>query len=61
LQNVVPEALESVSLRQIQDYAQKSFWYMDAYRKGLNIKQAEYAVKKYKWHRIIPQTIFDEL
>ncbi len=25
LQNVVPEALESVSLRQIQDYAQKSF------------------------------------
>ena len=61
LQNVVPEALESVSLRQIRGYAQKSFRYMDAYRKGLDVKQAEYAVKKYKRHRIIPQTIFDEL
>ena len=33
---------------------------MDAYRKGLNAKQAEYAVKKYKRHRIIPQSILEE-
>ena len=32
--------------------------YMDAYRKGLNAKQTEYAVKKYKHHHIIPQSIF---
>ena len=34
---------------------------MDAYRKGLNVKQANYAVKKYKRHRVIPQSILDEL
>ena len=27
---------------------------MDAYRKGLTAKQAEYAVRKYKRHRVIP-------
>ena len=34
---------------------------MDAYRKGLNAKQAECAVKKYKRHRIIPHNILEEL
>ena len=60
LKKVVPEALDSISLKQIRGYAQKSFRYMDAYRKGLNAKQAEYAVKKYKRHRIIPQSILEE-
>jgi hypothetical protein len=61
LQKVVPEALDSVSLTRIRKYARRSFRYMDAYRKGLNIKQAEYAVKKYKQHRVIPQSILTEL
>lgn len=34
---------------------------MDAYRKGLNGKQAVWASKKYRGHRTIPATIFDEL
>ena len=34
---------------------------MDAYRKGLNVKQAEYAVKKYKRHRIIPNNILQDI
>jgi len=61
LQQVVPEALDSVSLKQIRRYARRSFRYMDAYQKGLNVKQANYAVKKYKRHRVIPQNILDEL
>ena len=61
LQKVVPEALNSVSLKQIRKYARRSFRYMDAYQKGLNLKQAAYAVKKYKRHRVIPQSILDEL
>ena len=61
LQQVVPEALDSVPLKQIRRYARRSFRYMDAYRKGLNVKQANYAVKKYKRHRVIPQNILDEL
>ena len=34
---------------------------MDAYRKGLDPKQAEYAVRKYKRHRVISSTIFEQL
>ena len=34
---------------------------MDAYRKGISGKLAEYAVKKYKSHRRIPDTILEEL
>ena len=61
LQEVVPKALDSVSLTQIRRYARKSFRYIDAYRKGLSAKQAAYAVKKYKRHREIPQSILEEL
>jgi hypothetical protein len=61
LQKVVSEALDSVSLTQIRRYARKSFRYIDAYRKGLNAKQAAFAVKKYKRHREIPQSILEEL
>jgi hypothetical protein len=61
LQQVVPEALNSVPLKQIRKYARRSFRYMDAYEKGLNVKQAAYAVKKYKRHRVIPQSILEEL
>jgi len=61
LQRIVPEALDSVSLKQIRKYARKSFRYMDAYQKGMNVKQAEYAVRKYKRHCVISHSILDEL
>ena len=34
---------------------------MECYRKGLSVKQAEYAVKKYKSHRKSPDTILTDL
>jgi hypothetical protein len=34
---------------------------MDAYRKGLNGKQAAWASKKYRGHRVIPMTIMEDL
>ena len=34
---------------------------MDAYRKGLTAKQAEYTVRKYKRHRVIPFNILEEM
>jgi len=61
LKQIVPKALDSISIKQIRAYARKSYRYMDAYRKGLNAKQTEYAVKKYKRHRTIPQSIFHEI
>jgi hypothetical protein len=34
---------------------------MDAYRKGLNGKQAAWASKRYRGHRTLPDSILDEL
>ena len=62
LQRIVPIALNQVPLSsQIRAFARKSYRYMDAYRKGLDAKQAEYAVKRYKRHRVIPNTLFHDI
>jgi hypothetical protein len=34
---------------------------MDAYKKGLNGKQAAWASKKIRGHRILPESIFHDL
>jgi hypothetical protein len=34
---------------------------MDAYRKGLNGKQAAFVAKKYRGHRTLPLSVFDDL
>jgi len=41
-------------LKQIRKYALRSAKYMECYRKGLTVLQTEYALKKYKSHRRIP-------
>ncbi|PKY34514.1 hypothetical protein RhiirB3_454306 [Rhizophagus irregularis] len=61
LQKTVPEALDSISLITIRKFARKSWRYMDIYRKGITGKVAEYAVKKYKSHRCVPDTIYNEI
>jgi hypothetical protein len=33
---------------------------IDAYQKGLNGMQAAWAIKKYRGHRVLPQTILDK-
>jgi hypothetical protein len=34
---------------------------MDAYDRGLNGRQAAWAARKYRGHRVSPQNILDEL
>jgi len=34
---------------------------MDAYRKGLDGKQAAWASKKFRGHRVLPETIMRDL
>ena len=34
---------------------------MDAYRKGLDGKQAAWAAKKYRGHRVLPDTVMSDL
>ncbi|KAG2153086.1 uncharacterized protein EDB93DRAFT_1239874 [Suillus bovinus] len=55
-QNVV-ESLDSVPLLAIRWFSTRSLRFMDAYRQGLNGKQAAWALKKYHGHRTLPETI----
>src|SRR2546429_9048311 len=60
LQHVVPAALESVDTVMIRKFARKAWRYMDLYKNGITGKLAEYAAKKYKYHRCIPDYVIDE-
>ena len=61
--NMVPKALDSVSISKIRKFARKSYRYMDAYRitdsggNSSTCKQVEFSVKKYRGHRKIPVRI----
>ena len=41
----VPKAFNSISLKQIRKYARRATRFMECYRKGLTVLQAEYIVK----------------
>ncbi|CCI48145.1 unnamed protein product [Albugo candida] len=43
--------------RTILRHARKSFLFMDVYRKDLTGKAAEYALKKYRSHRRVPDSV----
>jgi hypothetical protein len=42
-------------------FAMRSRQFMDAYSRGLNDRQAAWAARKYRGHRILPEAIMDEL
>jgi len=61
LQRIVPEGLGSVGITTIRKFARKAWRYMDLYRNGITDKLVEYAAKKYKSHRRIPDYVIAEL
>ncbi|KDQ28737.1 hypothetical protein PLEOSDRAFT_1075675 [Pleurotus ostreatus PC15] len=50
-------ALDSVSLEQIRRYSRRCRRFIDAYRKGLDGKQAAWANKKYQGHWVLPESL----
>ncbi|KIL64795.1 hypothetical protein M378DRAFT_77746, partial [Amanita muscaria Koide BX008] len=42
-------------------YSCHSCRFMDAYRRGLNARQAAWAGKRYRGHRVLPNTIMEEI
>jgi hypothetical protein len=50
---LVPQCLDSCNLTTIRRFFQKSWRFMDSYRKGLDAQQAAFANKKYKSHQRI--------
>ncbi|KAF7332403.1 DDE family endonuclease [Mycena kentingensis (nom. inval.)] len=58
---LVPECLDAVSLDTIRRFFRHCNRYRDAYRYGLNPRQAAYAVKKYSSHRRVPRAILGDI
>ena len=42
-------------------YVRRSQKFMDAYYRKLNGKQAAWASKKYRGHRVLPESLMDEI
>ena len=54
-------ALASIPLPMMRKFATRSRRFMDAYERGLDGKQAAWAARKYRGHRVLPESILDEL
>ncbi|KAF8238175.1 hypothetical protein L208DRAFT_363203 [Tricholoma matsutake] len=57
-------ALDAIPLASMRRFANHSQRFMDAYAKGLNIlngQQAAWAARKYRGHRVLPETLMDDL
>ena len=65
LRDILPVALDRVPLSSIRKFARKCWRYMDAYRSKdghyLTPRQIEYAVRRYRGHRTIPQSVLKDL
>ncbi|PIL34867.1 hypothetical protein GSI_02654 [Ganoderma sinense ZZ0214-1] len=55
------DAVDAVPLESMRRFFTRALRFADAYAKGLSGKQAAWAAKKYRGHRVIPDTIFEEL
>ena len=55
------QSLEAIPLNTMRKFATRSQRFMDAYDQGLNGRQAAWAARKYRGHRVIPASIMDEL
>ncbi|KII90431.1 hypothetical protein PLICRDRAFT_106718 [Plicaturopsis crispa FD-325 SS-3] len=61
LERNVLEALETVPRSAMRRFSTRSLRFMDGYRKGLDGKQAAWASKKYRGHRVLPESLFRDL
>jgi len=60
LKEVVPHALDSISLMKIRRFSRRFARYMSAYELGLSGKAAVFAVKRYRSYRRVPETVLEE-
>jgi hypothetical protein len=59
-QNAI-SALDSISLAMMRKFSNRSLRFMNAYDCGLNGRQAAWASRKYRGHRVLPNDIMEEL
>lgn len=56
-----PRLLDSIAADMIQRFARHCFRFMEGYRAGLHGPVLDYALKKYKSHRTIPECSYELL
>ncbi len=61
LEKNVIQALNSIPLATMCWFATRSFRFIDAYAKGLNGKQAAWAARMYRGHRVLPNSLLKDL
>jgi len=61
LERNVISSLASIPLSSIRRFANRSRRFMDAYNKGLDGKQAAWASRKYRGHRVLPASLMDDM
>jgi hypothetical protein len=61
LERNILSALESVPLDCMRRFSRRACRFIDGYEKGLNGRQAAWASKKYKGHRVLPESIMCDL
>ncbi|KIL55567.1 hypothetical protein M378DRAFT_188659 [Amanita muscaria Koide BX008] len=54
-------ALDAIPLESMRRFANRSRRFIDAYDKGLNGQQAAWAARKYRGHRVLPETLMNDL
>ncbi|THV05625.1 hypothetical protein K435DRAFT_816328 [Dendrothele bispora CBS 962.96] len=55
------ECLDKVPLESIRRFFNRSHKFMDAYSKGLNGRQAAWAARKYRGHRVLPASLMADM
>ncbi|KAE9392676.1 hypothetical protein BT96DRAFT_1056227, partial [Gymnopus androsaceus JB14] len=55
------ESLDAVPLISIHHFCHRAQKFRDGYEKGLNGSQAAWAAKKYKGHRVLPESLMDDM
>ena len=61
MEHNVLKALDSMLLVSMCRFATRLQRFMGSYWQGLNGKQAAWAAKKYGGHRVLPETIMEEI
>ncbi|PPQ84819.1 hypothetical protein CVT24_013253, partial [Panaeolus cyanescens] len=54
-------SLDQIPIEMMRRFGNRSERFMDAYMRGLNGRQAAWAARKYRGHRILPERILEEL
>ena len=61
LERNVISSLNAIPLSSIRRFSNRAIRFMDAYHKGLNGKQAIWASRRYRSHRILPDSLMDDM